>query len=343
MMQRVPWLVIAMTAGCELWKAPDRVHELEGRVDELSATLSAITGKAVGAGKKHGDKPADGHGDKPATAAADPHAEPVAAEPPKDVDAHEGPVELDIHPPPESRSTVAELAKKVGQDFPHGDQHAKPHWGYDGAVGADRWGALDPEWATCSKGKQQSPIDISPHVSTASAIEFHYKPTAGAIVDNGHTGQVNLTPGSSIEIDGHSYDLVQFHTHTPSEHTIAGERFPLEVHLVHKDAAGKLAVIGVLYDEGADSKALEPLWSRWPAKKDAEAKLKKPFDPATLLPTTRTVYRYTGSLTTPPCSEGVVWNVMRRPMSESKPHIQAIAGHYKNARTVQALFDRKVQ
>ncbi len=354
MMRRVSLLLIALSGvGCEIWNAPDRVHELEGRVDELTAEVSAMSGKPVGVGKpktadKHDAKPADehakpvdktGHDAKPEDQ-ADKHGK--HAGPPKDVDATEGNIDLGLHP--EKKGSVAELAKKVGKDGgkPE-DKHEKPHWAYEGPLGFEAWGKLDDEWKACSKGKQQSPIDIAPHAVTASAIEFHYKPTAAAIVDNGHTGQINVAPGSSIEIDNHTYELVQFHTHTPSEHTIAGERFPLEVHLVHKDAAGKLAVIGVMYEEGADTKALEPLYTKWPATKEAESKLRKAFDPTALLPANHSVYRYNGSLTTPPCTEGVVWNVMRRSMSETKPHLAEIAGHYKNARSVQMLGDRKVQ
>ena len=347
--------LLFVVAGCEIWNGPDKVHKLEERVDELTAEVSAIAGKPVGVGKAHTvDKAPDKHDDKGAAAhdgkkPAEDHGDKHEAKPdkpgesPKDVDATEGSVGLDIHPK-QSKGSVAELAKKAGLDLgTHGDKHDKPHWAYDGPLGADAWGKLDDEWKVCSKGKQQSPIDIAPHAVAASAIEFHYKSTAATIVDNGHTGQVNLAPGSSIEIDKHTYELVQFHTHTPSEHTIAGERFPLEVHLVHKDAAGKLAVIGVMYEEGADTKALVPLYTKWPTKKEAESKLGKSLDPLALLPANHSVYRYSGSLTTPPCREGVVWNVMRRSMSDTKPHLDAIATHYKNARGIQTLGDRTVQ
>lgn len=361
MMCRLSLLVFAL-AGCEMWNAPEKVQKLESRVDELTAEVSALAGKPVGVGKtrtadKHDEKP-DKHDAKP----ADEHAKPVEkghepkveehgdkSEKPagspkdvKDVDVTEGKIDLGFHP--EKKGSVAELAKKVGMDGgKHEDKHEKPHWAYEGPLGFESWGSLDKEWNACSKGKHQSPIDIAPHAAAASAIEFHYKPTAAAIVDNGHTGQVNVERGSSIEIDHHTYELVQFHTHTPSEHTIAGERFPLEVHLVHKDAEGKLAVIGVMYEEGADTKALAPLYTKWPAKKETESKLGKSIDPTALLPVNHSVYRYSGSLTTPPCTEGVVWNVMRRSMSDTKPHLAAIAGHYKNARSVQTLGDRKVQ
>ncbi|MEJ7597827.1 MAG: carbonic anhydrase family protein [Kofleriaceae bacterium] len=320
---RALWLLAL--AGCEIWKAPDRVHTLESRVDELTAEVSAMKGKPVGGGPSH--KVGPGH-----EAPAEAHA--AAEAPPKLVDPHEA--------APDDKQRLTDLVKHglTKQDAPH----AKPHWGYDDKLGPEAWGSLDPEWGACQAGKAQSPIDISPRASTASAIEFHYKPTPAHLIDNGHTIQVGFAPGSTIEIDKHSYELVQFHVHTPSEHAVAGERFPLEVHLVHKDKAGKLAVLGVLYDVGPESPQLAEVWSHWPAKQDKEVKLRKPFDPNKLLPETRTVFRYDGSLTTPPCSEGVVWNVMRRTMTDSKGHLGVLAAHYKqNARPLQPLNERMVQ
>lgn len=175
-----------------------------------------------------------------------------------------------------------------------------PAWPYEGRHGSPTWGTLDPAWRACLVGKAQSPIDIEPRAGTASPITFHYKPTAAVLFDEGHTLQVQLAPGSTIEIDGRTYQLLQFHFHAPSEHTIAGEHDPLEVHLLHQDTDGKIAVIGVLYDPGAESKVLAEVWARWPRKVGGEDKLHKRFDPSGLLPETRTVFRYTGSLTTPP-------------------------------------------
>jgi carbonic anhydrase len=204
-------------------------------------------------------------------------------------------------------------------------------------------GTLDPAWRACLMGKAQSPIDIEPRAGTASPITFHYRPTAAVVFDEGHTLQVQLAPGSAIEIDGHAYQLLQFHFHMPSEHAIAGEHYPLELHLVHQDTDGRIAVVGVLYDTGTESKLLAELWSRWPRKVGGEDKPHKPFDPGGLLPETRTVFRYTGSLTTPPCTEGVMWNVMRRAMSDTKAHLDEFARHYPhNARELQPLGDRKI-
>jgi len=374
-----------LAAGCEQLKSPQRIRDLEGRVDDLTKQVATLSGKpapakpgdraaagapaggevkpgASGPGEHEGGRAAtvehpgehEGSGRTAASGGDDHAAKPGegsdrAASPAHPASAHD-----DGHPPadagvpdaaghgdPAMERLLSVVAKSTGgkPEVKH-----KPHWAYDGKQGPPVWGMLDPEWNTCSAGKAQSPVDIEPRASAASPITFHYKPTAATVVDNGHTLQVSLSPGSSIEIDGRSYDLVQFHFHTPSEHAIAGEHYPLEIHLVHKDADGKLAVIGVLVDTGAESGMLAGLWSQWPKKAETEAKLRKPFDPSVLLPENRKVFRYSGSLTTPPCTEGVVWNVMRRTLSDSKRHLDAFTQHYQlNARELQPLNDRKVE
>lgn len=339
------WFLVAplISAGCNIWKAPERVEALEARVDELSAEVSALTGKPVGApkhdddkGKKHDDKDKkpDDEADKKTANGRDPDAPPMP-EKKKQAKDHDDEEE----PKPDEGKADDEHEKKEAKKS---EKHAA-HFTYAGAEGPEEWGELDSDWKACKAGKAQSPIDITPKAGTASPITFRYKPTAATVVDNGHTLQVGLAAGSSIVIDDHAYDLVQFHVHTPSEHTIAGEKYPLEVHLVHKDKDGKLAVVGVLYDTGADSKALAAVWKKWPSKPNAEKKLDKAFDPTALLPETRTVYRYEGSLTTPPCSEGVVWNVMRRTMTDSKGDLALVGQRISsNARPVQPLGDRTV-
>jgi carbonic anhydrase len=327
------------SAGCEVWKSPDRIHELEGRVDELSAELSAIKGKPVGVGKK--DTGGDGHG-------ADPHAPPPTKSEGRKPEAHGAAAKPDAHDDHDDaaddhgrKRSALDLAKEVEKPKP---KPPPPHWGYEGKHGPPMWGVLAPEWAACNDGHAQSPIDIEPRGSKVAPIEFDYKPTKATSIDNGHTLQVSFAPGSGIAIEGHRYELVQFHVHTPSEHAIAGERYPLELHLVHKDDAGKLAVVGVLYDTGAAARTLDEVWNKWPAKENVEQKLSRPIDPNTLLPESRNVYRYAGSLTTPPCTEGVVWSVMRRTMTDSKEHLAKLVAHYpNNARPLQPRGDRRVE
>lgn len=320
-------VVAVLGVGCEQLKSPKRIDELSGRVDELSHQVAALKGGSA-ASKPQPEGQAAGSGESHAAPATVEHAAEPATPDPK----------------PEDPMDRLEALVKDSTRKSDAGKHEGPHWAYDGKTGPPAWGTLDPAWAICGSGKAQSPIDIEPKAGAATPIVFHYQPTAATIVDNGHTLQVNLAPGSSIEIDSWPYELVQFHFHTPSEHTIAGEHYPLEVHLVHKDAKGKLAVIGVLYDVGAESRALGAVWSKWPRKTGVEDKLRKPFDPGALLPETRTVFRYPGSLTTPPCAEGVVWNVMRRTLSDTRPHLELFSQHYpRNAREVQALNDRRIE
>jgi carbonic anhydrase len=362
---RILIVLAVLGAGCEQLKSPKRIHDLEGRVDELTTEVAALKGKpttpkaaghagsgsageappaAAAAGSDSGS--AAGHEARPAADAPAAHdgsgsaatVEPTAKDAGVPGDADQG---ARRHDP--AMDHLLDVVAKNTAAPKHGEPAAL-HWGYDGKLGPAAWGTLDPAWGTCATGKAQSPIDIEPKAGTATPIVFHYKATAATIIDNGHTLQINLALGSSIEIEGVTYELVQFHFHTPSEHTIAGEHYPLELHLVHKDGAGKLAVIGVLYDVGAESKVLGGLWSAWPHKVGAEDKLKKPFDPSALLPETRTVFRYAGSLTTPPCTEGVVWNVMRRTLSDARPRLDAFGLHYKlNARDVQPRGERKIE
>ncbi|HEY0194155.1 MAG TPA: carbonic anhydrase family protein [Kofleriaceae bacterium] len=235
-------------------------------------------------------------------------------------------------------SVVAENTAKT-----HPNTGGGPRWAY-GKPGSAAWAELDPAWKACGEGKAQSPIDIEPKASTASPIVFHYQPSAASVVDTGRTLQVNVAPGNTIELAGATYRLTQLQLHAPSEHTIAGEHYPLEVQLVHQDAAGKLAVISVMYDTGAASKALAGVWSAWPRKPGLDHKLAGPFDPSAVLPETRSVFRYTGSLTTPPCTEGVVWNVMRRTVTDSNAHLEAFEARYAhNTRELQALNERKIE
>ena len=334
-------LALAGAGACEQWKAPSRIKALEARVDKLTAALEGSGAGSEGAGSgsdaaDHGGSNADAH------AGADAHAKKVDAHA-KKADAH---APAGAHAPPATlapaKEVLAPAKEETGASVPHATNAHSP-WAYDGTSGPAEWGHLDPAWSTCGTGKAQSPVEITPKAPTASAIVFDYKPTPARVIASGQALQVNFAPGSSISIDDHRYALIEFHVHTPSEHVIAGEHYPMEIQLVHKDAEGKLAVIGVMYDQGASSKALSPVWSKWPAKHDVETKLGKALDPSQLLPENRTVFRYQGSLTTPPCSEGVVWNVMRRPMTDSRASIDLLKQHlHANARPPQELNGREV-
>jgi len=220
-----------------------------------------------------------------------------------------------------------------------------PHWSYSGDTGPERWGSLSPEYAACSQGKEQSPVNISDaQHAKLPAIEFNYQSSALAVINNGHTIQVNYAPGSSITLDGKTYNLVQFHFHHVSETTIKGKHSPLEGHLVHKSADGKLVVVAVMFDEGAANPAIKTVWSHVPKKVGSENKpAGVQVSASQLLPTDRNHYTFPGSLTTPPCTEGVTWLVMAHKMTASKEQIEAFAKLYpNNYRPVQPLNGRTI-
>jgi carbonic anhydrase len=224
--------------------------------------------------------------------------------------------------------------------------HEAHHWTYGGASGPETWGSLEKEYSACGLGRHQSPIDIqNPQPADLPAIAFDYKPSPLKIIDNGHTIQVNFAPGSKITVGDVSYELVQLHFHHPSENTVDKQAFPMEAHLVHKDAQGKLAVVAVFLQEGRTNTFLDRLWEHLPTVKEKEqAPAGVTVDPSEFLPQDRGYDTFPGSLTTPPCSEGVTWLVLRTPVEIAAAQVNRFAMIYKmNARPVQPLNDRVVQ
>lgn len=219
-----------------------------------------------------------------------------------------------------------------------------PHWEYEGEAGPVHWGELSEEYALCATGQSQSPIDLFDAASTdLTDIVFNYQPSDLTIKNNGHTVQVDYAPGSTITVDGVDYELKQFHFHHPSEHAVDGVIYPLEMHLVHADADGNLAVVGVFIKEGQDDNAaFAPVFENLPTEKvDATAIDGVSVDAAALLPAEHAFYTYSGSLTTPPCSEGVHWIVLSTPVTLSPAQIQQFAAVFPlDARPLQALNGR---
>lgn len=220
-----------------------------------------------------------------------------------------------------------------------------PHWGYGGEHGPEKWGTMEDDFSTCTLGKEQSPIDILKATKSAlPTLDFQYKKSDAEIVNNGHTIQVNLIDGGVLNLDGIPYKLVQFHFHTPSEEKINGKAYPLEAHLVHQSAEGKLAVVAVLIQEGSANAALALVFSNLPQTEGNRKKLDSSLSAAELLPATHSYYKYVGSLTTPPCSEGVRWQVLKQPIEVSKTQIAAFRKLYTmNARPTQPLNNRKIE
>lgn len=219
-----------------------------------------------------------------------------------------------------------------------------PHWSYEGAEGPEHWGNLSAEFAACATGHEQSPIDLTGEVAVdLPDIAFHYQPSAVNILNNGHTIQVNYDAGSSIEVDGVTYELKQFHFHTHSEHTVDGATFPLELHLVHQSAEGRLAVVGLMAEAGAANDPLAIVWENMPTAANESAHIDAQINAADLLPADHTYFGYAGSLTTPPCSEGVKWHVLTTPIQLSAAQLDTMTALlHDNFRPVQLIYDREL-
>ena len=220
----------------------------------------------------------------------------------------------------------------------------KPHWGYIGEEGPNNWGKLSPEFSICKSGRTQSPINIDSSAIGADLprLEINYGNSPLKVINNGHTIQVNYESGSFLNIDGESYELLQFHFHHPSEHKIDNQSFPMELHLVHQNHKGAFAVLGVLLKQGEENKTLESIWKALPKTEGSEQTIADvTINASNLLPADRSSYRYHGSLTTPPCSENVHWIVLQKPVEVSNLQMQTFAELFPmNARPVQSLNRR---
>jgi carbonic anhydrase len=220
-----------------------------------------------------------------------------------------------------------------------------PQWGYEGDTSPAKWGKITRDFATCERGVDQSPIDITGAVKGKPIqIAFNYKSSPLNVVNNGHTIQVNYAPGSTISIDGTEYALLQFHFHTPSEHKIAGKTAAMELHFVHRNAAGKLAVVGVMMNEGKEHPLIAQVWKAIPPTGKTNAMSNRSINASHLLPPSKSYYTYDGSLTTPPCSEGVKWHILAAPITVSSAQIREFAKLYPvNARPLQPIQTRRIE
>jgi carbonic anhydrase len=229
-----------------------------------------------------------------------------------------------------------------------------PHWDYGTERGPASWGKLDAEYAKCGDGASQSPIDFSTTATAAAPdVTMSYSPQElrivhhehkADLVNTGHSIQVNFPGADTLVIGGTAYTLVQFHFHSPSEHTVNGKHYPLEMHFVHKSADNKLAVVGVFVEEGQRHPVFDPVLKNLPKEKGKEVHFENvSVNVDDLLPRNRSTYRYEGSLTTPPCSEGVSWIVFTTPVEFSPEQIGAFRGVLNgNNRPTQPLNARQV-
>ena len=235
--------------------------------------------------------------------------------------------------------------REQGESPPAPMPHKAVHWSYSGAGAPQFWGDLKPEFATCGSGKHQSPIDISTATITAlPKIQFDYHDTPLRVLNNGQSIQVNYQHGSSIVLDGKRYDLLQVHFHTPSEHTMGGKAYPMTAHLVHKAADGELLVIAVLMQTGGSNPVIDRIWQQLPsAAGQIKVADEQSINVADLLPRDGTYFTYTGSLTTPPCTEGVKWVVLSAPVTVSQAQLDKFTALFAhNARPVEPLNGRTV-
>ncbi|HSD39809.1 MAG TPA: carbonic anhydrase family protein [Rhodocyclaceae bacterium] len=219
------------------------------------------------------------------------------------------------------------------------------HWSYEGLAGPENWGKLDAEFSVCTNGKRQSPIDIRDGIKVEQeAIQFDYKPSFFRIVDNGHTIQITYGAGSHLTVMGRTYDLVQMHFHHPAEERINGKGFAMVAHLVHRDPEGRLAVVAVLLESGQANRFIQTLWNNLPLEKNEDYAPRISIQADEILPANRDYFSYIGSLTTPPCTEGVLWLVMKQPVQLSAEQIDVFSRFYpNNARPLQAASGRVIK
>jgi carbonic anhydrase len=232
----------------------------------------------------------------------------------------------------------------------HGsDTHGgEVHWAYDGENGPQNWGKLKPDFNVCAIGKRQSPINIEESMTLqgpAEPLQFNYTASSGTVVNNGHTIQVDVTGNNTLTVRGSVYKLLQFHFHTPSEEQVNYRNYAMVAHLVHKNNEGQLAVVAVLLDPGVANTLINKVWTYMPL--DASDRVRLPndiIDLNELLPKDQRYYQFIGSLTTPPCTEGVLWMVMKQPTQLSKEQIRLFQQLYPmNARPVQPVNGRPLR
>ncbi|HDH11926.1 MAG TPA: carbonic anhydrase family protein [Nitrospirae bacterium] len=222
----------------------------------------------------------------------------------------------------------------------------KAHWGYSGHEGPAHWGDLSAEYSICGSGKNQSPINLTGMIEAdLPAINFNYKNSSLEVVNNGHTIQANYAGGSTIRIDGKTFKLIQFHFHTPSENNIEGKSFPMEAHLVHADNDGNLAVVSVMFTKGKANLSVGKVWEHMPKKAGKTNTVSgTSINIMDMLPKNKAYYRFNGSLTTPPCTEGVRWFVLKDSVQVSADQVKEFHSvmHHDNNRPIQPRYARPV-
>jgi carbonic anhydrase len=255
-----------------------------------------------------------------------------------------------VAPPPGAEHAPAPAEHAPAEHAPAEAHAGPPHWTYSGEEGAGHWGDLSADYAACKTGAHQSPIDIVTTRTQAERsrlpLEISYPAVPLRIFNNGHTVQVSNSTAASMKVGGDTWKLVQFHFHSPSEHQVDGKNLDLELHLVHKSEKGELSVVGLLFKKGKENRSLAPVLDHVPAEVSKEASPVEGVnvDLSSLVPAKARYYTYDGSLTTPPCSEGVHWYVMSTVGEVSDAQLQQFRGatHGDTNRPVMARGARRV-
>ena len=327
-------------------------HAEEHKAPAASATKAASEEKSAAAAKNEPSAKTKGEGAKAETAKVDTaKIEAPAPAPAPARTAIPARRQIDIQPRPIKRPAPQRLAmantaiaEKAPEPAPAPAAHDS-HWSYEGANGPQAWAKLSPEYAKCGSGERQSPIDIRDGMKVdLEQIAFEYRPSSFKVIDNGHTIQANVGGWNSMRVMGRRFRLVQFHFHRPSEEAIDGRQFEMVVHMVHKDSEDRLAVVAVLIEGGARQPAIQAVLNNLPLEKGTEAPASVNVDPSQILPENRRYFTYMGSLTTPPCSEDVLWIVMKQPVQASAEQLDLFARMYPmNARPIQSAAGRTIK
>ncbi len=320
----------------------------EHKAPAASATKTAAEEKSASAAKNEPAAKTRGDAAKSESAKAETAKTEPAAPAHAAIPTHR---QINIQPRPVKRAAPQRIAlanTAVAEKAP--EAAAAPaahnnHWSYEGANGPQSWARLSPEYAKCGNGERQSPIDIRDGMKVdLEPIAFEYRPSSFKVVDNGHTIQANVGGWNSMRVMGRRFRLVQFHFHRPSEEAIDGRQFEMVVHMVHKDSEDRLAVVAVLIEGGTRQPAIQAVLNNLPLEKGVEAPAAVNVDPAQILPENRRYFTYMGSLTTPPCSEDVLWIVMKQPVQASAEQLDLFARMYPmNARPIQSAAGRTIK
>lgn len=246
---------------------------------------------------------------------------------------------------PRKPRTTTPTTKAKPEKAAAASPNAHVHWAYDGKGGPENWHHLSPDNKACAAGKRQSPIDIKDGIRVdLEPIHFNYGPAAYSVIDNGHTVQVNVSEGLTLRVMERTYLLTQFHFHKPAEERVNGRSYDMVAHLVHRDADGRLAVVAVLMEKGPEHPLIQTIWNNLPLEQGMLVSPSAPLDLNKLLPEKRDYWTYMGSLTTPPCTEDVLWMVLKQPLAVSAEQIAIFGRLYpQNARPIQPANNRLIK